>query len=85
MERTKKDVMMMVLGGVAVVYLLNPSFGIFELLPDHLPLIGNIDEAAATTLLVGVLSYFGMTLPRVFQRAPYERKDDRPIRDAGVR
>ena len=27
-------------------YLLNPGAGVFELLPDHLPLVGNLDEAA---------------------------------------
>ena len=33
------------------VYLLNPSLGLFELLPDNLPLIGNIDEGAAALAL----------------------------------
>jgi len=84
MRRTKKDIMMMVLGAAAVVYLINPTFGIFELLPDNLPLIGNIDEAAATTLFIGVLSYFGITLPRIFQRPSQEQKDDRSIKDADV-
>ena len=33
------------------IYLLNPTAGIIELLPDTLPLIGNIDEAAAALAL----------------------------------
>ena len=33
------------------VYLLNPTAGIIELLPDTLPLIGNIDEGAAALAL----------------------------------
>ena len=37
------------LGVGGLLYLLNPGAGIFELLPDNLPLIGNLDEAAATT------------------------------------
>ena len=38
------------------VYLLNPTFGLFEILPDNLPWIGNIDEgAAALTLWYGYL------------------------------
>ena len=33
------------------IYLLNPTAGIIELLPDSLPLIGNIDEGAAALAL----------------------------------
>ncbi len=35
---------------VAVVYLLNPTAGVFELIPDVLPGVGNLDEAAAVGL-----------------------------------
>lgn len=34
----------------AALYLLNPGAGIFELLPDALPGVGNLDEAAAVGL-----------------------------------
>jgi uncharacterized membrane protein YkvA (DUF1232 family) len=34
------------------VYLLNPGAGLFELLPDALPLVGNLDEAAFVTILL---------------------------------
>ena len=45
--------------GVAVgaVYILNPSFGVFELLPDNAPGIGNLDEAGATALVIFGLRY----------------------------
>lgn len=36
---------------VGLVYLLNPTAGILELLPDNLPLAGNLDEGAAMVLL----------------------------------
>jgi hypothetical protein len=36
------------LGGI---YLLNPGLGVFELLPDNLPLVGNLDEAGAMMLV----------------------------------
>jgi len=39
-------------GAGAVLYLLNPTAGLFELLPDVLPGVGNLDEAAATGLLI---------------------------------
>ena len=58
------------LGLLSVVYLLNPTAGIFELIPDNIPLIGNLDEAAAVTLLLMCLRYFGYELPNIF--APKE-------------
>lgn len=84
MKRGVKDVMMTIIGGVAGLYLLNPSFGVFEILSDNLPLVGNIDEAMATTVLVGVLGYFGITIPRIFQRSPRPQDDVRPVKDAAV-
>lgn len=35
---------------ISVVYLLNLTMGIFEI-PDNLPIVGNLDEAAASLLL----------------------------------
>ena len=50
-----KQILTRVISGIiiaaAAVYLANLSFGI-DLLPDNLPLIGNLDEAAATALLM---------------------------------
>ncbi len=37
---------------LAAAYILNPTSGIFELLPDVIPGFGNLDEAAATALLI---------------------------------
>lgn len=37
---------------IAAIYLLNPTAGIFEWIPDNLPIVGNLDEAAATALLI---------------------------------
>ena len=37
---------------VGVIYIVNPGSGVVELLPDNLPGIGNIDEAAMTALLL---------------------------------
>ena len=54
-------------GGVMFVYLLNPTLGI-DLIPDYLPL-GNLDEAAATAILIACLSYFGVDLTWLTRRA----------------
>ena len=40
---------------VGLTYILNPTGGVFELLPDVLPVVGNLDEAAATALLLAGL------------------------------
>lgn len=58
------------LGLIAVIYLINPGAGIFELIPDNLPYIGNLDEAAAMALLLGCLRYFGIDPTRIFHREP---------------
>ncbi len=36
---------------IAAVYLLNPSAGIIEPIPDNLPYLGNLDEGTAGVLL----------------------------------
>ncbi|WP_321366543.1 DUF1232 domain-containing protein [uncultured Desulfuromusa sp.] len=54
------------LGLLSFIYLLNPTAGFFELIPDNIPLIGNLDEAAAATLLMMCLRYFGYELPDLF-------------------
>ena len=38
-----------ILGGV---YLLNPSFGVLELIPDNLPIIGNLDEGVSVMMIL---------------------------------
>lgn len=35
-----------------IIYIANPTAGFFELIPDNFPIIGNLDEAAATALLI---------------------------------
>lgn len=48
------------LGLVSVAYLLNPTAGVFELIPDNLPVIGNLDEVGAVLLLLKSLQHFGI-------------------------
>lgn len=45
-----------VLGAIlSLVYILNPSAGFIELIPDNLPFLGNLDEAGATAILIACL------------------------------
>lgn len=58
-----KKIGVFLVGLLALIYLLNPTAGIFELIPDNLPIIGNLDEAGAVALLLMCLRYFGYDLP----------------------
>ena len=58
---------LLLIAGICGLYLLMPTLGIFELIPDAIPLIGSLDEAGATTGLLfaagalGWLDYFKRT------------------------
>jgi hypothetical protein len=41
----------LLMGAISGVYLFNPGAGILELIPDNLPVAGNLDEAGAAFLL----------------------------------
>ena len=43
---------------ISIIYLLNPTAGVFELLPDNIPFIGNIDETLASYVLFSAIQYF---------------------------
>jgi uncharacterized membrane protein YkvA (DUF1232 family) len=58
-----------ILAGVfAFVYLLNPTAGFLEFIPDNIPVVGNLDEAGATALLIASLGYFGIDFAHLFKR-----------------
>ncbi len=71
-----KKLVVFCLGLLATLYILNPTAGVLEIIPDNLPLIGNLDEAAAVALLLMCLKYFGVDLPNIFRRG---EADDRTI------
>lgn len=62
-----KDIVMLLLGVISGLYIINPTAGVLELIPDIIPVLGNLDEAAATALLLSVLSYFGYDLTSWFR------------------
>ena len=53
---------------LSVIYILNPTMGVFELIPDNMPIVGNLDEAGATALLISCVRYLGLDL------LPFSRK-----------
>jgi len=42
---------------LSIFYLLNPTAGVFELLPDNIPFIGNVDETLAAYILYSCIEY----------------------------
>ncbi len=63
-----KSIVIAILGIISLVYIFNPSAGFIEIIPDNFPIIGNLDEAAATILLLSCLSYFGIDLFNIFKK-----------------
>jgi phage FluMu protein Com len=71
----------LILGLLSAIYLFNPTAGFLELIPDNIPIIGNLDEIGATLLLLRCLSHFGINLDRFIKAANARRsrdEDDKP-------
>ncbi len=60
---------------ISTIYLINPTAGMFELVPDVIPFIGNIDEAAVTALLIGCLKVVGFDPLSIFGSKKEEDED----------
>ena len=56
-QRNKSFYLMM--AAVCGLYLIYPSLGVFELIPDAIPVVGSLDEAAATAGLLYSLNGLG--------------------------
>lgn len=69
-----KNLVIAAIGLLSAVYLVNPTAGVFEFIPDNLPFVGNLDEATATTLLLAALAHFGWDLSSFLGR-PTARTD----------
>jgi uncharacterized membrane protein YkvA (DUF1232 family) len=67
-----KSILVALVGLVSAIYLVNPTAGIFELIPDNVPFIGNLDEGAAVMLLVSCFRYFGFDIANLFKKQPTE-------------
>jgi uncharacterized membrane protein YkvA (DUF1232 family) len=75
-----RSIVMLVLMAISVAYLVNPTAGLVELIPDNIPGIGNLDEAGATALLIACLGYFGFDISRIFRG----RKETEETKEAKV-
>ncbi len=64
-------------GVFSVLVLLFPS-----ILPDFIPIVGALDEAAATALLISCLAYYGVDIGSVFGRKKKKSEADSDVIDA---
>jgi hypothetical protein len=62
-----KKLLIHVIGLISLLYLLNIGIGVIELIPDNIPIVGNLDEATATILLINYLRYLGIDLFSLFK------------------
>ena len=53
--RTLRALVYIVGALLSTIYILNPTAGVIELIPDNLPVVGNLDEAMMVTILLACL------------------------------
>ena len=82
MKSTGKTIVAFLGGLLGFLYLLNPTAGFLELIPDNIPVFGNLDEAAASALLISALAYFGLDITRIFKGKPSEGQTTAKVIDA---
>ncbi len=58
MNQSSRKILAVVVALAGLVYLFNPTAGVFEFLPDNLPFIGNIDEGLAAYLILAAVHLF---------------------------
>ena len=62
-----KKLLIHFVGLTSMLYLLNIGVGFIELIPDNIPVVGNLDEATAAILLINYLQYLGIDLFNIFK------------------
>jgi uncharacterized membrane protein YkvA (DUF1232 family) len=61
-----KDITVIGAAILAIIYIINPTAGFVEFIPDNFPIIGNLDEAGAVLIIVSAFKYFGVELADLF-------------------
>lgn len=78
MRRMFKEAFILAITAVAGIYLLNPTAGFFEFIPDALPLVGNLDEIAATAIILNTLRYYGIDVTTLWTGGKQKRGEQPP-------
>jgi hypothetical protein len=64
-----KNLIVIIMGIISLLYLCNIGVGVIELIPDNIPFVGNLDEAGAAVLLLMCLRYFGLDLTKILEKS----------------
>ncbi len=75
--RILKEMVILTLAAIALLYLMYPSLGTFELIPDWIPVIGSLDEASATLIILSTLKYYGFDLTKLYGKSRKEEIQER--------
>ncbi len=78
-----KSIIVALVGLIGLVYLVNPTAGVIELLPDNIPIVGNLDEATAMGLVIASLRYFGVDLTNLFSRNDPKKDENDNVKKIG--
>lgn len=65
-----KNLLVIAMGIISLLYLLNIGVGVIEAIPDNIPFVGNLDEAGAAAMLLMCLRYFGLDLTKILEKTP---------------
>ena len=65
-----KNIIVICMGIISLLYLCNIGVGVIEAIPDNIPFVGNLDEAGAAVLLLMCLRYFGIDLTKILKKSP---------------
>ena len=72
--RLFKEMFIVGMAFVALVYMMFPTLGIFELIPDAIPIIGSLDEGAATLIILNTLNYYGLDVTHLYGKPRKRRR-----------
>lgn len=78
-----KSIIVALVGLLALIYLINPTAGVIELIPDNIPFVGNMDEATAMGLVVASLRYFGVDITNLFSRNDPKKEENNNVKKIG--
>lgn len=75
-----------ILAVVGIIYILNPTSGFIELIPDNIPLVGNLDEGVAVMLiLAGVVEAIeGRKIRREKKQQVDKKPDSSPLNNEHI-
>lgn len=73
-----KDTLVAGVGLLCAGYILNPTAGA-DIIPDFMPVVGNLDEATAVVMLLACLRHFGVNLDFLLGAARNRKDEEKEV------